>query len=51
MKRKVDKTLKEVRAWKRQVAVKTRNMTREQVLAYFNSAKKLLPPSKKHRAA
>ena len=31
MRRKIDKTLKEVRAWKRRVAAKTRHMTREQV--------------------
>ncbi len=49
--KKIDKTLREVRAWKRKVAAKTRRMTREQALAYFNTAKNLLPLSRKRRAA
>ena len=51
MRRKIDKTLKEVRSWKRQVAAKTRGMTREQVVAYFNAAAKRVSPSRKRRAA
>jgi hypothetical protein len=49
--KKIDKTLKEVRSWKRKVAAKTRGMTREQILTYFNSAKDLLPLHRKRRTA
>jgi len=35
--KKIDKTLKEVRRWKKEVGEKTRGMTRKQVLAYFHS--------------
>ena len=49
--RKIDKTLKEVRSWKRKVAAKVRHMTREQRVAYFNAAKDLIPPTRKRKAA
>jgi len=49
--RKIDKTLKEVRSWKRKVAAKVSRMTREQRVAYFNAARELLPPARKRRAA
>jgi len=49
--KKIDKTLKEVRGWKRKIAAKTRHMTREQALAYFNSARSLLTSPRKRRAA
>lgn len=44
-KRRIDKTLLEVRSWKRKVAAKTRQMTPEQVVAYFNSVTERLLPS------
>ncbi len=49
--RKMDKTLKEVRSWKRKVAAKVSRMTRKQRVAYFNAAKEMIPPTRKHRAA
>jgi hypothetical protein len=49
--KKIDKTLKEVRSWKRKVAAKVSRMTREERVAYLNAAKNLLPPARKHRAA
>lgn len=49
--KKIDKTLKEVRAWKRKVAAKTRRMTREQTLAYFHAAKNILNPPRRRRVA
>jgi hypothetical protein len=51
MKRRIDKTLKEVRAWKRQVAAKVRRMTPKKRVAYYNAALGLLPPARKRRAA
>ncbi len=51
MKRKIDKTLKEVRRWKREVGAKLRRMTTAEAIAYLHSAKKDIPPSKKRRAA
>jgi hypothetical protein len=51
MKAKIDKTLKEVRLWKRKVADKVKNMTPDQMAAYFNAAKKTLTPSYIRRAA
>ncbi len=47
--RKIDKTLKEVRSWKRKVAAKVKKMSRSERVAYFNAAKNLLSP--KQRAA
>jgi hypothetical protein len=51
MRQKIDKTLKEVRRWKREVAAKVRHMTPKQRIAYFNAAINLLPHPKKRRAA
>jgi hypothetical protein len=47
--RKIDKTLKEVRTWKRKVAAKVRKMSRAERVVYFNAAKDLVPT--KRRAA
>jgi hypothetical protein len=47
--RKIDKTLKEVRRWKKKVSAKTRGMTAKEVVAYFHSAPR--PATRKHRAA
>jgi hypothetical protein len=47
--RKIDKTLKEVRRWKRKVSDKTRGMTTKEVVAYFHSAPR--PSVRKPRAA
>jgi hypothetical protein len=41
--RKIDKTLKEVRRWKRKISDKTRGMSTKEVVAYFNSA----PPARR----
>ena len=49
--RKIDKTLKEVRSWKRKVAAKVSRMSTKERVAYFNAAKDLLPPARKRRAA
>lgn len=49
--RKIDKTLKEVRQWKKKVAAKVSRMTREQRVAYFNAASKLVHSARKHKAA
>jgi hypothetical protein len=49
--RKIDKTLREVRSWKRKVAAKTKGMTTKEVVAYFNSVKDRLPDPHKRRAA
>ena len=49
--KKIDKTLKEVRSWKRKVAAKVSRMTRAERVAYFNAAKDLLSPAHKRRAA
>ncbi len=49
--KKIDKTLREVRSWKRKVAAKTKGMTTKEVVAYFNAAKDLLPHLRKRRAA
>lgn len=47
--KKIDKTLKEVRALKRKVAAKVSRMTREARVAYFNSAPR--PGLRKPKAA
>jgi hypothetical protein len=47
--KKIDKTLKEVRAWKRAVGAKVRKMTQAERVAYYNAAKDLIP--RKRRAA
>jgi len=47
--RKIDKTLKEVRSWKRKVSAKTKGMTAKEVVAYFHSAPR--PGTRKPKAA
>ena len=49
--RKIDKTLKEVRAIKKKISVKTAKMSVREAVAYFRSAKGLLPPPRKGRVA
>jgi len=47
--KKIDKTLREVRSWKRKVAARTKGMTTKEVVAYFNAAP--CPNAKKPTAA
>ena len=49
--KKIDKTLKEVRTWKRRVAAKVSRMTPKQRVAYFNAATGLRAPAKRRRVA
>ena len=49
--KKIDKTLREVRSWKRKSAARTKGMTTKEVVAYFNAVKKRLPDPRKRRAA
>jgi hypothetical protein len=35
--KKIDKTLREVRSWKRKAAARTKGMTTKEVVAYFRS--------------
>jgi len=49
--KKIDKTLQEVRRWKRKVSAKTKGMTTKEVVAFFNSVKDRLPVPRKRRAA
>ena len=49
--RKIDKTLKEVRSWKKKVAAKVSRMSPKQRVAYFNAAIGQFPPFRKRRAA